>query len=160
MADALQLRVNLADPQDIKAKLPHAQTMLDAKRRAVKEAERDFDNWALLVKRLEVLAGVEAKGKAKGAAPGKHGAPMQDAVVQVVENEGRPMTPPRVAEILREDGVPVTSTNAINAALYAAAKRGRLVRPRKGLYAPKGYGDPDAEAALDNLLASNSGAQE
>jgi hypothetical protein len=160
MAEKPQLKINLADPEDIKAKLPHARTMLDAKRRIVKEAERDFDNWALLVKRLEVLAGVETKGKAKGGAAGQKGAPMQDAVVQVVENEGRPMTPPRVAEILREDGVPVTSTNAINAALYAAEKHGRLVKPRKGLYAPKGYGDPDMEAALDNLLVSEREAQE
>jgi len=161
MAHDLQLRIDLADPEDIKAKLPHARAMLGAKRRAVKDAEREHDNWELLVQRLEILAGVDGAEKAKTGAASRQPAPAQDAVVRIVEREGRPMRPPEVAGMLRSEGFPVASTNAINAALYAAAQSGRLVRPKKGWYAPRGY-DEDRSAVVEDaqeLLASASEAQ-
>lgn len=134
--------------------------MLETKRRAVNAAVRDHDNWELLVKRLEILAGVESV-KPKGGGP-KADSPAQDAAVRIVEREGRAMRPPEVAGMLRSEGFPVTSTNAVNAALYAAAKSERIVRPKKGWYAPKGYGEDRVAVSNETqeLLASTQEAQE
>jgi hypothetical protein len=153
--EAKQLKIDLADTEDIRAKLPHARAMLDQKRRVVKAAEREADNWALLVKRLEVLAGVD--GVEKKRAGQRAAAPAQDAAVQIIEREGRLMRPPEVAGMMQAKGYPVTSTNAINAALYAAWQNKKLSRPRKGWYGPKDDDQTDGE--IDDLLAVHEDAQ-
>jgi hypothetical protein len=155
MTDDQQLNVNLADPEDIANKLPHAQMILDAKARARNQAIKDFENWQALVRRLEVVAGVESESASGNN--GSHGgrkkaAPVQDFAVKIVEREGRMMRPPEVAGMMRSEGFPVKTDNAVNSALYAAAQAGRLARPKKGWYAPLGYGEERDEG----LLASGS----
>lgn len=152
-----RLNVNLADPQDIANKLPHAQMILDGKRKIANKAQKEYEDWKALVRRLEVVAGVEgpaAPGSEGGAA--KKQAPVQDYAVKIVEREGRPMRPPEVAGMMRAEGFPVKTDNAVNSALYVAARAGKLERPKKGWYAPAGYSDQDK-----GLLASDgTGAQE
>jgi hypothetical protein len=145
-----RLNVNLADPQDIANKLPHAQMILDAKRKIANKATKEYDDWKALVRRLEVVAGVEGPAAAGSEGANKKQAPVQDYAVKIVEREGRPMRPPEVAGMMRAEGFPVKTNNAINSALYVAAKMGKLERPKKGWYAPAGYSDQD-----NGLLASN-----
>lgn len=161
MADDLQLNVNLANPQDIADKLPHAQMILEAKRRAKNTAAKEYEDWAALVRRLQAVAGVDPDADGgSDTTPGgarRKAAPVQDFAVKIVEREGRPMRPPEVAGMMRSEGFPVKTDNAVNSALYAAAQSGRLLRPRKGWYAPLDHGDGrDSQ----ELLASASEAQE
>ena len=151
------LNVNLADPQDIADKLPHAQLILESKRKAAAAATKEYDNWKALVTRLEVVAGIEqtASSAENGSSGRKKQAPVQDYAVRIIEREARPMRPNEIADLMRSEGFPVKSTNAVNSALYVAAKAGKLSRPKKGFYAPIDYD------GNDGLLASEDGeAQE
>jgi len=160
MAHDFDLNVNLADPEDIANKLPHAQMILEAKARARNQAVKDYENWQALVRRLEAVAGVVAESPSSGNGSHearKKPAPVQDFAVKIVNREGRLMRPPEVAGMMRSEGFPVKTNNAVNSALYAAAQAGRLSRPKKGWYAPVGYGE-DQEPGL--LASSGTEAQE
>ena len=52
-----KLNILLTDVQDIRSKLPQARDLLNTKRRKCVSMRRDFENWKLLVERLEAIAG-------------------------------------------------------------------------------------------------------
>ena len=160
MTNEQHLNVNLADPEDIANKLPHAQMILEAKARARNQAIKDHENWAALVRRLELVAGIDTPAESannRSHPARKKPAPVQDFAVKIIEREGRMMRPPEVAGMMRSEGFPVKTDNAVNSALYSAAQAEKISRPKKGWYAPLGYGD-DRETGL--LAPSSAEAQE
>ena len=133
-----RLPVDLADTEDLKAKVVLAEEILETKKVAAAEAEQEAQDWTAKVRGLKILAGMVV------TFDGSSTSPMQDLVVDIVEREDRPMRPVGVAEILRGEGHQVASNDAVNAALLAAANAGRLRRPKDRHYAPlqKGKGSP------------------
>lgn len=134
MSKEPQLQVDIADPKDMRAKIADAEAILEAKQLVVREAEEDAHRWAELVANLKLLTGIVRVDET--TAVSSRPSPAQDAVVRIVEREGRAMRPVEVARKLRAEGSKVTSSNAVNAALYAAAEAGRLRRPAERQYAP------------------------
>ena len=133
MSPQPKLQVNLADPDDIRAKISDAENVLAKKRQVAREVQDDADHWEDLVRNLKEMAGiVSVDEKAASNRP----SPAQDLVVRIVMQEGKPMRPVEVAERLEAEGHYVASNNAVNAALYAAAQAGRLRRPGPRQYAP------------------------
>jgi hypothetical protein len=135
MAQEPKLQVDIADVKDIKAKISSAEKIWKEKRSAVREAEKEADHWAGLVDNLKSMAGIVTVDES--TAGSSRPSPAQDAVVRIVQREGRPMRPVEVAKQLKAEGNQVTSSNAVNAALYAAAEAGRLRRPGPRQYAPR-----------------------
>lgn len=133
MSPQPKLQVNLADPDDIRAKVSDAEKVLAKKQQVAREAQEDADHWEDLVRSLKEMAGIiSVDEKAASNRP----SPAQDLVVKIVMQEGKPMRPVEVAERLEAAGHEVASNNAVNAALYAAAQAGRLRRPGPRQYAP------------------------
>jgi hypothetical protein len=152
MSDPDHLHVDLADTDDIRAKLPRARMLLENKRKAAHETQRNYLEFKSLYERLAVIAG-ELEDDTPAPNLSKKASPIQDAVVRIVSKVGRPMPPAAVAAAMREEGIKVASTNAVNSALNSARKAGRLSKPSKGLFAPPGY-EGDTEPNQE-LLASN-----
>lgn len=134
MSEQPHLQVDLANPDDIAAKLGDAESILKDKRRVAAEANAEAEHWADLVGKLRSFHAIEIDES--GTASGRP-SPAQDAVVRVVEREGREMRPAEVVKALKAEGHKPASNDAVNAALYAAAEAGRLKRPKDRHYAPK-----------------------
>lgn len=129
----IKLQVDLADPDDLRAKVAEAEEIWAQKRQLLREVEGEVKYWEELVASLKRLGGTTAGGDVAGS---NRPSPAQDAVVEIVEREGRPMRPIEVTRRLREEGQDVKNA-AVNAALYAAAEAGRLRRPGERQYAPR-----------------------
>jgi hypothetical protein len=131
------LLIDLAKPDTIREKLPQLERLVDEKRVVASQIQQDFEAWATLLKKLRVLAGLVVRvDEGSDLDDSGRSSPAQDAVVRVVEREGRPMRPMEVTQVLTEEGHEVSSNNAVNSALHAAAKAHRLTRPGPRLYAP------------------------
>ena len=128
------LNIDLGDPKGIRKKLPQIEEIVDAKRTIASDAARDFETWGALLGRLRTLAGVAIRVDQSDSS--RRPSPVQDAVVRVVEREARAMRPIGVTRALKAEGHEVASNNAVNAALYAAAEAGRLLRTGDRQYAP------------------------
>lgn len=153
-----RLNVNLNDPDDVRKKLPKV-------RAALEEKQREVDAWSDLVKTLEFIASADASAGSKDTSSTRQSSsrrqsrsagsrsqgsqsPAKDAVVRVITEHNRPMRAPEVASILNRE------RNAVNAAMWGAAKAGRLRALGEGQYAPPGWQSP----AEPNLLASTNGS--
>jgi hypothetical protein len=134
MNEQIHLKVDLANQDDIAAKLEDAEAILKDKRQVAEEANAEAEHWADLVGRLRSFHSIEIDES--GMASGRP-APAQDAVVRIVQREGRQMRPVEVSKALKAEGHKPMSNDAVNAALYAAAQAGRLRRPKDRHYAPK-----------------------
>jgi len=152
MADLGHLQIDLANPTDIREKLPRIQAILESKRKDSDDALRDFENFRLLVERLEIVAG--AREEEPKSAPKRKSAPAQDAVVAAVNRAKHPLSPVAVYQMLEADGYPVKNPNAVNSALYAAANNRRIKKHGHGLYAPLDFESPPG----DELIPSGNGS--
>jgi hypothetical protein len=146
------LPVDLADRQDILAKLPEAEKILNLMERGVEDQQRELDRWRDLVGILRSIA-----GKPQGSAQGSRGpatatvpsaAPMQDLVVEVMDREVRPLRAKEVSEILRGEGHELTSDSVSNA-LWQASKGNKRIRKLRGrgVYAPLAYTESETTNA-------------
>jgi hypothetical protein len=154
MSDLDHLQIDLADPADIRAKLPRIQAILEFKRQAANAAVRDLENFHLLAERLEIIAGVRDEPPKSDSARKRKSAPAQDAVVAAINRSKQPVNPVAVYEMLKADGFPVKNPNAVNSALYAAANNGRIKKHGHGLYAPLEF----ESAPGDELIPSDNGS--
>lgn len=146
-----RLNVNLNDPEDVRKKLPKV-------RAALEEKQREVEAWSTLVNTLEVIsaeqntapAAKDTRPARRRSAPRRQrsSSPAQDAVVGVIAEHLRPMRAAEVAKIL---GRP---RNPVSAAMWGAAKAGRLQQIGDGLYAAPGWHPP----TRPNLLASSNGS--
>jgi hypothetical protein len=144
-----KLTVDLADPRDIRDKLPEARRILAMKREAATRAQDEVRGWERLVENLATIATpTEATLNGQGrlqetvremaltvtpVKPPKrrHASPRQDAVVTIINASSAPMKAAGVAVAMGEP----ENVNSINAALWAAARAGRIEKVGRSLYA-------------------------
>jgi len=156
------LNIDFSDRTDVRAKLPQARRIREAKGAAVHLAQAEWEEWDDYVKTLERRAGVSDRSmmadEAEGAAPKQpsrpaderaqpartDGAPL-DLVVEVADRELRKIRAQNVWAILTDEGHELSKVAVSNALFYAAkrAKPPRLKRAEgRGFYAPLGYVEP------------------
>ena len=130
--------VNLADPKDIRAKMPDikkllasAKQELDALKEQVEMLTRIVGEEPVAPVSVEVSGGGSATAsglkvpKAKGS---PKAAPAQDRAIRALERAGRPMGPASLFRFMEAEGIEMPATlNRLNATLWAAAKAGRVV---------------------------------
>jgi len=139
--------VNLADPQDVRSKMPDIQRLLTTARQQLSAVEAQ-------VELLERIVG-ERRPAAQGsstAASGKRtrpktrkarvgtpkAAPAQERAVEALEAAGQAMGPAELFKFMGERDLPGANTvERLGSILWAAAGSGRLVRA-DGKYAPVG----------------------
>jgi hypothetical protein len=132
-----QIKVNVADPKDIEAKMPQVRALLEKKRAELEELQAQ-------VKVLDRIVGKEpASAAANGQAPKasrKTVAPSQERAIQALEKAGRPMGPTSLYEFMQREGMtPLPrDANALGASLWAAAKAKRIGKAPNGVYVPPG----------------------
>ncbi len=131
---AEDLTVNLADPVDIREKLPEAQRLYEAKVQELSDLERDVQHWRQLVEYLSAVAGVglqlqPAQGRTTGTleVKSRKRSPAQDAAVEALEAAGRPMGPSALYRFMIGQGMEgPKNPNALGASLFGAARAGRI----------------------------------
>jgi hypothetical protein len=141
MATAADLNIVLTDVADIRSKLPQARDLLNVKRRALIDAQRDLENWKLLVERLEAIAGPddETKPPSQASTQRRSRAPAQEAVVEALEQAGEPMSPAVLYQFMVEHNMEAKNANAVGANTWQAWKAGRIKKLPDGRYASLTY---------------------
>jgi hypothetical protein len=159
------LTIDLADPEDIRQKLPQARELFAAKQRELVDLSKQIEHWAALVNHLAGVVGelgVERPRavtgvRAYGGGPSldlrpnrKKRAPSQEKAIDALRRFGRPTGPSAlhrymVAEQLEAPANP----NALGASLYGAEKAGRIKKTPEGLYAPLEW-QPEQDRLTEN----------
>lgn len=141
--------VNLADPKDIRAKMPdikkllaNAKQELDALKEQVEMLTRIVGEEPAAPVSVEVSGGGSATVSGRKTPKPKgspKAAPAQDRAIRALERAGRPMGPASLFRFMEAEGIEMPATlNRLNATLWAAAKAGRVVKAPNGVYAPLG----------------------
>lgn len=138
-------QINLADRASIREQLEAARAIYEARNAQLKDLYQEVEHLRAIVEHMAALAGerlepVEPNANANSAK--RSASPAQDETVAIVLKHRRPM---KAAEVARELG---KESNAVGAALWAAANNRRLRKTGPGLYAPPDYIPPP-----DTLLA-------
>lgn len=153
------LQVDLANPSDIKEKLPHAESILSKMEDELRRQQREIQRWRNLVEVLRSVAGAVADHSPQPAteapAPAteqpssvESQSPVQDLVVDVVNREIREIRSKEVRATLADEGHEL-SADSVSNSLWNAAEKARIIqRIRRGWYAPLDYVNP-VEDALD-----------
>lgn len=142
------LPIDIANPEDIEAKLPDVRRERDRAKAEMAKAIEVVDSWDSLIDGLEArlrLAGIEPPPPSTGEG---RDASSQERAVQIVTQEGEPMSVGEVAAVL-----PDVKRKTVGWALWRAAQDDELVALGNGVYAP-----PDHVSDQDELLASRNGA--
>lgn len=149
MAQLTDLNILLTDVQDIRSKLPQARDLLNTKRRALIDAQRDLENWKLLVERLEAIAGPddEAKSSASASTQRRPRAPAQEAIVDALEQAGEPLTPVALFQFMVDHKMDAKNANAVGANTWQAWKAKRIKKLPDGRYASLTYVPADLLSA-------------
>ena len=159
MATSEHLQVDLADPEDIRAKLPEARELYETKRRELDELAAQVRHWGELVNLLGALVGergISPAGRAAEAVRPRKTAPGQERAVAALEKAGRPMGPTALFDYMVAERLDAPkSANALGANLWQAAKAGRIQKTSDGLYAPLGW-RPSQSSLGDESVADES----
>jgi hypothetical protein len=172
------LPINFADRDDVRAKLPEAHRILDAKQTALNAAQEDWADWAAYVATLERRAGVRPEpertvtteerkpdgvlleppdGPPDLPVRASEGAPL-DLVTEVVNREDRKIRAQDVAAILKQEGHDLAKV-AVSNALFYAAKRAKPPRLKqafgRGYYAPLSYQETVASPLTREQIEAN-----
>ncbi len=164
------LQIDLADPQDIRAKLPEAKRLYASKKTQLEELRQQVTHWEALVDLLARVVGEEGVPKdhrldTEGTAPepAQKPAPAQERAIRALKQAGRPMGPSELYRYMDAQGLNVPSNpNALGATLWTAVKAGRAKKTPEGLYAPLDGGTetapPSSESeALPGLSRNGEG---
>jgi hypothetical protein len=145
MAD-LEMTVNLADPKDVRAKMPEIEGLLAIARQQLADLEAQVDLLERIAGRRPTsqasstaASGKRARSKTrrKGRAAPK-AAPAQERAIEALQLAGRAMGPAELFRFMDERGLSGANTVArLGSILWAAAGSGRLIRT-DGKYAPTG----------------------
>ncbi len=144
--------VDLADPQDVLAKLSEAEQRLE-------ELAGELARWVRLVEQLRVLTGSveqpeppaeQTPASANGSSPQG----IQDLVVREVERAMQPIRARDVTAILLNHNHDVNAQSVANA-LWHADKAGRIQRVAHGSYAPLNYKPPGP--SLEDVAVAGAG---
>jgi hypothetical protein len=156
MDSSRSLPVDLANRDDILAKLPEAEKILSLMERDLEEQQRERDRWRDLVDVLRSIAGTpngdahDPRPPATGNNPPSY-SPMQDLVVGVVDREVRPIRAKEVAALLHAEGHDVSGDSVSNALWQASKENKRIQRLGRGVYAPLAY--KEDPISLDSAAA-------
>jgi hypothetical protein len=161
MSQDEHLQIDLADPEDIRRKLPDARKLYAQKRRELEDLARQVQQWGDLIsvlgrvvgedvevgKPVSISAGARVRTSGYASPSGKR-APAQDQAVAALEAIGHPTGPTELYRFMRDHDMNVPkNANALGAALWGAEKKGRVKRATNGLYAPLTW-EPEQEFAL------------
>jgi hypothetical protein len=143
------LSLNLADPQEVRAKMPEIRALLAEARQELRALEDQVELLARIVGEnppaslvRETSRGRSAPGR--GRKPPKRrqtqkAAPSQERAVQALERAGCPMGPADLFRFMEARGMDrPTTVSALNALLWAASKKGRVVKAPGNVYEPPG----------------------
>jgi hypothetical protein len=153
MSHSDDLSINLADPDDIRTKLPRVRNLHATKRRDLEKLTEEVRHWGELAETLARLVG-ETSGSSTRMkeSPLRKSAPGQDRAVEALEKAGRPMGPTALYRFMLGEGLEAPkNANALGANLWAAARAGRVKKTPDDLYAPLSW-EPSTEpvdAAFD-----------
>jgi hypothetical protein len=154
MDHTTELQVNLLNVDDIRAKLPEARRIYRAKLDALAAMSQDVQNFSGMLSWMAHMAGEQAKEADPWAAarqslgdarvdtlaptvrPKRVPSPAQDRAVAALKRAGQPMGPTALYRFMESQDLQVpTDANALGAALWNAAKNGRVSKTPDGLYA-------------------------
>lgn len=152
--DVATLNINIADPDDIRAKFPEIERMVAKK-------HDEWVQWDKLAADLAKVAGVRRSNAQRGKrtsarssrAPQARKPSAQDLVVQVVEAAGSVLASGEVAERVNVQVKEPIKRDTITWALWKAEQDGQVQKIKKGVYAPLGYKPSQSE-----LHASRNGS--
>jgi hypothetical protein len=154
------LQIDLANPSDIKEKLPKAETILSQMEDDLRRQQREIDRWRNLVEVLRSVADANAGGVSVPAEPSPTPAeqapdqeslsPVQDLVVEVVNREIREIRSRDIRDILLQEGHSLNSESVSNSLWNAAEKAQKIQRIRRGWYAPLDYVRPNENPFEDD----------
>lgn len=146
-----QLQVNVANPADVREKLPRAEKLLADMEREVSALQARVHRWRLLVDGLRSVAGlsdavasIPASPSASkdvtaptAAAPASAGgrAQMQGIILEAMTEIGRPIKSSALRDYLASRGHEFPLDSVSNA-LWYAADRGNIRKVQRGIYAP------------------------
>jgi hypothetical protein len=145
MADR-DFQLNLADPEEVAAKMPEIRDLYAEKQRELKALREAFVALSRQVEFLGRLVG--AKQPARGRAPvtaarrarlnaRARNAPGQDRAVAALERADRPMGPTSLYNFMVESGMDAPKdANTLGANLWAAWKSERIMKAPNGVYTP------------------------
>jgi hypothetical protein len=159
------LTIDLADPEDIRKKLPQARELFAAKQRELLELNKQVEHWAALVNHLAGVVGEPGGERSRGIraygggpsfelrANRKKRAPSQQKAIDALQQFGRPTGPSALYRFMVSEQLSApANANALGASLYGAQKAGRIQKTPDGLYAPL-----DWQPEQDRLTENGSG---
>jgi hypothetical protein len=156
-----QLSIDLANPDDIRDKLPLARDLYRAKARELENLTEQVESWKALVDLLARLVGepgIEPLGAQRGTRSGRKRAPGQERAVEALERAGQPMGPSLLYRFMVREGMEAPANrNALGANLWAAEKAGRVKKIDGGQYAPLDW-QPD-QGLLNSTNDGANGAE-
>jgi hypothetical protein len=145
--------INLADLDEIRAKIPEVEQIVEQRREVVSAAQRDFAYWQSILDRLRLVAGQKTIAKT-GTAKAR-------ATVGVVST-GSESALDRIVRVLNESAIPLRADDVstrlekpmaektIRWALWKASKEERIQKLETGLYASLDYVSSNgSQARLD-----------
>lgn len=153
---AFQLQVDVANPKDVREKLPRAERALADMEREIAEMRARADRWKALVEGLRSVAGLSGDAPSAPAPVGTSDAPpaaaaksagtggraqMQALILEAMAEIGRPIKSSGLAVYLASRGH-AFSLDSVSNALWYAADRRTIRKVARGIYAPL---DHDAE---------------
>jgi hypothetical protein len=143
------LNVDLADVNDIRAKMSQADRILRQKARTAIDSVEDYQSFRELVTYLakragsapprDDLAGVTAPRLDGNASSQESGPTVLDLVVGVVKRDSRMIRPRDVRDILEGEGHTFESPDSVSNALNYAARRDLVRVVERGWYAPLSF---------------------
>jgi hypothetical protein len=140
----IQMTVNLADPKDVREKMPEIKRLLAAARQELKDLNAQVELLARLVGERgsdsTAAASTRPQSKPRRKTRTRTGtskpAPAQEQAVRALEHAGRPMGPAELYRFMEAHDLPRPNTlERLGSVLWAAAKAGRLVG-MDGMYSP------------------------
>jgi hypothetical protein len=159
------LSINLADPQEVRAKMPEIKGLLAEARQQLRALEDQVELLARMVGEkapasaaTATSGGTSSRGRKASKRRVQKAAPSQERAVQALEKAGRPMGPAELFRFMEAEGIDrPASVSALNAILWAASNTGRVVKTPNNAYEPPG-GFPTNELRAEHDAAANGTA--
>jgi hypothetical protein len=128
------LPIDIANPEDIRRKLPQAQALYNRKQKELEQLHIELEGLKHLIQSLTVMsqqpiAGGEPTRPALASTNGTAKAPARQLAIEGLRRAGRPMGPTALYRFMQEQNMPVpANSNALGAALWTAAKAGVITK--------------------------------
>lgn len=157
------LSINLADPQEIRARMPEIKGLLAEARQQLRALEDQVELLARMVGEKAPASATATSGSRSASGRGRKAskrpvqkaAPSQERAIEALRKAGRPMGAADLFRFMEAQGMDrPASVSALNALLWAASKAGRVVKAPEGGYAPSG-GFPVDHSLVNSMVGVN-----